>query len=384
MIILCTWTSVRPNVPSIPRSGHWALVFWDNGKIFLVALIAPECIVLWSIRQWFAARRMAKEYQKYGWTITHAFFALMGGFALYDPEGNFLFHLWDQRFCHRNQGGQNGYNIQLRKLKALHPHGDGQYKSPLEYCVANKLIIITEEEIENLGHTDLLAKTIAMIQTLYFITNCIARGVSGLAITELEFFTLGFAALNLVSYSFWWHKPSGVWFPVRVMARLPRRLPSSYSQNQDVPSNGILSAIFNRLWDDYGHGEWDTWSLHNRMLWIFLLPLKALGQTATYALMTNYLTSPEDGNLFSAGNPNIGILLSITLALSAAVTLGVFHCIPIMLNYHNFPGHTQDHNLWSIFALLTTVLPLGDLIWATGVIRSRGFCESNVVLGLLM
>ncbi|KAK1218902.1 hypothetical protein PQX77_018386 [Marasmius sp. AFHP31] len=357
MVILCTWTSVRPNVPCVSRSGHEALVYWDDAKIFLVALIAPEFVVLWSIRQWFAARWMVKEYRKYKWTMTHAFFAQMGGFALYDSEGNFLFHLWDQKFCHRDQGGQDGYVAQLQKLRELHPHGDGQYQSPLEYCVANGLIIMTEDEIKNLGHTDFLAKTIAIFQTLYFITNCIARGDSGLATTELEFFTLGFAVLNLVSYLFWWHKPSRVRFPVRVMARLPHQM-SSYSQNQGVPSAGIRSAFSNRIRDDYGGGDKDSESLRRRILW-------AVGRKVGGVMNPGSSPHFERGNILLTGYSKVGNNLTFVPMLFVAAILGVIHCIPIMLNYHGFPGHTQDHRLWTIFALLTTVLPLEPLILAT-------------------
>ncbi|KAK1225874.1 hypothetical protein PQX77_011166 [Marasmius sp. AFHP31] len=378
MVILCTWTSVRPNVPCVSRSGHWALVCLDNAKIFLVALIAPELIVLWSIRQRFAARGMVKEYQKYGWTITHAFFALMGGFALFDSEGNFLFHLWDQQFCYREQHGQFGYDAQLQKLRELHPQGDDRYKSPLEYCVANKMIIITEDEIANLGHTDILAKIITMIQTLYFIANCIARGVSGLAITELESFTLGFATLNLVSYSFWWHKPSRVRFPVRIMvppkSLSPQPSPDTQDQNEEtksmlrctgipaMPSEaGILSAFSNRIRDDYGRSD-STRSLRGRILWILLLPLRAAGRTIKDATDLGWTSYFEHGNLFLAGTGGAGFVLTFILMLLTAVILGIFHCIPIMLNYHDFPGHTQDHRLWTAFAILTTVLPLGPIL----------------------
>ncbi|KAL0066136.1 hypothetical protein AAF712_006760 [Marasmius tenuissimus] len=383
MIILCTWTSVSPNVPSVLRSGHEALVYWDNAKIFFVALVGPELIVFWSIRQWFAAREMAKEYKKYGWTITHAFFASMGGFALYDSDGNFLFHLWDQQFSEHSKYGQDGYDAQLRKLKELHPHGHGEFESPLEYCVANGLIVMTEKEIESLGHTDLLAKTIAISQTLYFITSCIARGVKGLAITELEFLTLGFAALNLVTYSFWWHKPSRVRFPIRVMVRHGplSSQQSSGPQDQDEEANsrllgtetpamspearapGILSAFWDRIWDDYGDGQdWDDWSLRKRTMWILLLPPRAAGRTLDYSFFGEGAArpQPERGNIFSAGNhkaSNDGLIF--LLMLFAAVILGVFHCIPIMLNYRDFPGRTKDHHLWTIFALLTTVAPLG-------------------------
>ncbi|KAK1233352.1 isocitrate lyase 1 [Marasmius sp. AFHP31] len=51
--------------------------------------------------------------------------------------------------------------------------------------------------------------------------------------------------------------------------------------------------------------------------------------------------------------------LTYTLMYSNAVIFGVFHCIPIMLNYRDFPGHTKDvHHLWIGYALLTTGLPL--------------------------
>ena len=63
VIFLCAWTSVHPNIPNLRRSNHWALVYWDEAKITFVALIAPELMVLWSIRQWLAARKMTKAYE---------------------------------------------------------------------------------------------------------------------------------------------------------------------------------------------------------------------------------------------------------------------------------------------------------------------------------
>jgi len=63
VVFLCIWTSVHPNVPSVPRSSHEALVWWDSAKITYVALIAPELIILWSIRQWWSAREMARAYK---------------------------------------------------------------------------------------------------------------------------------------------------------------------------------------------------------------------------------------------------------------------------------------------------------------------------------
>ncbi|KAK1222548.1 hypothetical protein PQX77_014586 [Marasmius sp. AFHP31] len=383
MIILCTWTSIRPNVPSVPRSAHEALVYWDKAKIFFIAFIAPELIILWSTRQFFTARKMAKEYQKYGWTITHAFFAIMGGFALYDSEGNFLFHLWDGRFCghFKDEEDWDGFSKQRRKLEELLPYGhDQSYSSLLEYCVANKMITMTEKEIESLGHADILAKTITFLQTLHFITTCIARGANGLAITELEFFTLGFAALNLVNYLLWWHKPLGVRFPVHVLDR-PRSIPPdqlSVSQTQDEGLNssllgtsppvvsrapGVVSTFLDRMRDEYGVDGWDTHPLCFQMPVLLIVSIMDIILSLFSALQADRANppQPERGNMFSGSTTDEHPLIYL-LTFSVAVILGIFHCIPIMLNYRDFPGHTEDHQLWTVFALLITVLPLGATV----------------------
>ncbi|KAJ8080732.1 hypothetical protein PM082_017566 [Marasmius tenuissimus] len=304
----------------------------------------------------------------------------MGGFALCDTEGKFLFHLWDERYCEhfKDEEDWDGFSKQQRKLKELLPYGrDQSYSSLLEYCVANNMITMTEEEIQSLGHTDLLAKTITISQILYFITNCIARGINGLTITELEFFTLGFAALNLVS--FWWHKPSGVRFPVRVTDRPKSSSPEQLSvgQNQDDDSDssllgaaphaasmppGIFRAFSDRIRDDHCD-EWHTYDLGGRALVsILVLPLVGVWTLMCHAVSADSLDirpQPERGNIFSAGTTTIRRPLALTLTYSTAVILGAFHCIPIMLNYHDLSNHTIDQRLWTVFALLITGLPLG-------------------------
>lgn len=69
---------------------------------------------------------------------------------------------------------------------------------------------LTKEDIEDKSKSDALAKGLVIIQTLWFIIQCIARGVQGLSITELEIVTLAFCSLNGAMYFFWWHKPLDV------------------------------------------------------------------------------------------------------------------------------------------------------------------------------
>ena len=77
-------------------------------------------------------------------------------------------------------------------------------------------ISITEEEIRDKSKRDFLAKLIVIIQSSWFIAQCIARTVQGLNLTELELVTLALASLNAVMYFFWWDKPLDVEVPIKV------------------------------------------------------------------------------------------------------------------------------------------------------------------------
>jgi len=69
---------------------------------------------------------------------------------------------------------------------------------------------ITEREIQDKSKGDALSKGLVIVQTGWFVMQCIARGVEGLPITELELVTLAFAILNFVTYWLWWNKPLSV------------------------------------------------------------------------------------------------------------------------------------------------------------------------------
>ncbi|KAF8644826.1 hypothetical protein AX16_008244 [Volvariella volvacea WC 439] len=68
-------------------------------------------------------------------------------------------------------------------------------------------------EIADHGKGDILAKAIVVLQTSWFVIQCVARGAQGLILTELELVTLAFAALNVMTYILWWDKPLNVEYP---------------------------------------------------------------------------------------------------------------------------------------------------------------------------
>lgn len=75
---------------------------------------------------------------------------------------------------------------------------------------------VHEREISDRSKGDELTKGLAIIQTGWFVVQCIARGATGLHITELEVVTLSFASLNLMTYIIWWNKPLDVRCPIQI------------------------------------------------------------------------------------------------------------------------------------------------------------------------
>ena len=75
---------------------------------------------------------------------------------------------------------------------------------------------ITEAEIWDRSKGDALSKLIAILQTTWFILQCIARSQQQLALTELELVTLALASLNAVTFAFWWNKPISVREPIKI------------------------------------------------------------------------------------------------------------------------------------------------------------------------
>jgi len=66
---------------------------------------------------------------------------------------------------------------------------------------------IEEEEILDKSKGDWVAKTIAVIQLLWFAAQLVARYVKGWATTELEILTLSTAIMTVGMHICWWDKP---------------------------------------------------------------------------------------------------------------------------------------------------------------------------------
>ena len=147
-----------------------------------------------------------------GWTATHGHFLIMGGFVLV----------------------RNGHETVLDY--------DSFVDGDMSYEVA--FPTVTAREIQDKSRGDFLSKSIAILQSIWFIVECITRGKEGLALTELELVTLALASLNGVMYFLWWDKPLGVKEPIKVYlsnADPPKKIRrrDSEGQVQKVRANSL-------------------------------------------------------------------------------------------------------------------------------------------------
>jgi len=198
-IFLCTWVAIHPNIPG-PKDSK-LVVLRRRLALMVYALLTPEIMTFWAIRQFRAAKYLAKRHKKRGWTTAHGFFLSMGGFTLYDKQGIPL------------------RILEYSELETLSEAGKIAWPS------------ITEGEIQDRSKGDYLSKGVVAVQLGWFFTQFFARGCYSLGITGLEFVTFLFIWATDVSYILWWDKPLDVHYSV----------PVYLLENANVGSEAILS-----------------------------------------------------------------------------------------------------------------------------------------------
>jgi len=145
-----------------------------------------------------------------------------------------------------------------------------------------KLPKITVSDIKDRSKGD-LSRLIAILQTTWFILQCIARGQQQLAVTELELVTLAVASLNAITHVFWWHKPLGVLEPVRIYFKPKAKAGEPRSEAQDeileISTCDVISKV--------------AWWLEEVVVGIFdLLRQNPCEEGLCFAFLTFFISVP--------------------------------------------------------------------------------------------
>lgn len=120
-----------------------------------------------------------------GATRKHGFFVIMGGFH-YFVEGS------DE------------------------PYRPIHQDAVVDMVMRQEIDLPTIEEIEDKNKNDLLASTLVLAQTAWFIMQCIARATESIHVTKIEILTIAYIVMNLWIYVAWWDKPRRVNRPIRI------------------------------------------------------------------------------------------------------------------------------------------------------------------------
>ncbi|KAF5353860.1 hypothetical protein D9756_007242 [Leucocoprinus leucothites] len=267
-IFACSWVAIHPNIPGPHDSGFQK--FRRRITMMNATILALEFIVLWALRQRTVAKRTKKRFNdKYfggvdpeavscisqikqwfkspppapapGWTLTHAFFVQMGGLMAY----------------------HDGEPVKVLTFERLVQSIDrGEVDIPQIFI----------EEISDKSKGDLLSKSAVVVQTSWFVAQCVTRWWSHLPLSDLEVFTLGFAALNAFVFWIWWHKPQGVMVPIRVVLKQapkqdpvatlpesPKPLPTIADKSNGSQTEDASEYLFDKESRCFPRVAWPLW-----------------------------------------------------------------------------------------------------------------------------
>ncbi|KAF7979537.1 hypothetical protein HWV62_42128 [Athelia sp. TMB] len=225
------------------------------------------------------AKRVAKANET--WETMHALFIIMGGYQFYDENG------------------------------PVHPVSP---KNAVELVRRGHLVAPSSDELANQSKGDALSKGVAILQTLWFVMQCIARRIEHLPVTNLEVMTLAYTVITVAMYIVWWEKPLNVSCAVRV--------PEEEVEGEKVQE-------YDSVWD--------------RIL------TYVIGLQDDYVDLRKCIRVPT----FWAADHDNDALFADVIALLVAMVFGAVHCIAWS---YTFQSHLEQQ-LWRASAIAIIAVP---------------------------
>ncbi|KAG8533767.1 uncharacterized protein KY384_001508 [Bacidia gigantensis] len=185
-IFLCTWTSLHLNVPA-PKEKYWQQCR-RKFRWMLQAIMGPEFVVAFATGQKAEARRSVELWHGHGytkWTLRHGFYANMGGFIIRPRDSK-------------------PFPVNARQLHYLVTRNYIPYPD------------ITEKQVWDKSKQDGFQKTLTLLQTGWFVIQCLGRAIQHLPVTTLELTTFSFVFCTFASYYQWSNKPLDVEAPTEL------------------------------------------------------------------------------------------------------------------------------------------------------------------------
>ena len=188
----------------------------------------------------------------------------------------------------------------------------------------------TEAEIKDKGKSDWFARSFVLLQTSWFVMQCIARAIEHLPVTHLEIVTLAYVAMNFVIYIFWRNKPANVDRPVRVFRKSEPREAQRLIMEP-------MSEVQELAWEAIGKG----------LLTIFQFIIGVQDGDVN-------LSHEDKVPIFWANSAADEQITADLITLGVCVCFGAIHCIAWLFS---FPTHTELL-IWRISSIAITAAPI--------------------------
>ena len=188
-------------------------------------------------------------------------------------------------------------------------------ENAVELAGRGHLVPPTPEELANPSKGDALSKGVAIVQTLWFVMQCIARRIEHLPVTNLEVMTLAYTVMTVAMYIVWWDKPLNISCAVRVPVE----------DVEFVTAEGY-DSLGERIWV-YVMGWQDE---H--------VDLRECARVRTF---------------WAADQDGVAAIPADVIALVVAIVFGAVHCIAWS---YAFQSHLEEQ-LWRVSAVAIIAIP---------------------------
>ncbi|KAF7979536.1 hypothetical protein HWV62_42126 [Athelia sp. TMB] len=247
------------------------------------------------------AKRVAKANE--AWDKIHAFFIIMGGYQFY---------------------GENG------PICPVSP------KNAVELVRHGHLVAPSSDELANQSKGDALSKGVAILQTLWFVMQCIARRIEHLPVTNLEVMTLAYTVITVAMYIVWWEKPLNVSCAVRV-------------PEEEVKEEGV--SQYDSVWEQ---------------IWVYVM-----GAQDAYVDLRRCTRVPT---FWAADRTNENVVFADVIALLVAMAFGAVHCIA----WSYASQSPLEQHLWRASAIAIIAVPAALALAAVVAWLLENSCDLNM------
>ncbi|KAG2040471.1 hypothetical protein BDR03DRAFT_948870 [Suillus americanus] len=346
----------------------------------IMALIAPELMVTWAMRQWFSARRVTLKFKKSGYypragpeseekesdkapeqhenCFLRFFRLLLIALAkVVSSVPAFLWHFpgalatWIKKsikayFAEQSEDYtwtqthsffvlMGGFMLYVDDEPYLTLRADYILELIREGCIDAPTL--TAKQIHDKSKGNAISKGLIMLQVAWFIMQLITRAIYHLETTQLEVGTLAFAVLNFLTYAVWWNKPLNVQCPHPVYWKSTKSRPEYHIDVSTSPWPRFLAPVLHFA--------------QHKILAPIVSPIAEL-IALPYIPTSGKLRVPTfDGSIKLEGSDKTVLRLT---ALLMATIFGAIHC---MAWFFTFPTY-QEQVLWRMSAVAITFTPL--------------------------